>query len=824
MLRRLRSSDGAAERALGGVLKRLLSSVRDAEPELPPVLAELLAAAPLLLVRKFPGQGRGLAAATDVPSGAELLRERPLVAAPAAANRRRVCYHCLAVLPPGGAGAIHKRAAAFCGPACLAEARSQYYELEGACVDLGAFDAACEAAGERFPLLAARLALTAAQHALHGEPPPPPPPGGGIGRISRISRGSVGSTGSARSARSAATLGSVSRGSLGAASWPASSSGSSSGGWARRRGAGALLTTSGGGKGAARPPQPGSLAAINAALGCLCFANVPLPPPAPWVHAHALLARALSAGGAMLEEPGAAARLAGALAELDVTWWTAVMARLHLNTFKVDAVWSFDFSTAGAAAMLGADAPSGSALYLLASLFNHSCEPNVRVSFPANDATAVFTAARDLAQGEQLFISYVDEGAAGRREFLRFAYGFAGERAGSRRLVLAIVLSQVLSVVVASTGVSSAALAERGASVPAVQACLSYALIAAVHGAIVAARALRRRGLPHAGAQTAPPPPPPGAWARRTWRRGWPVAVLAVIDAQANFLVVTAIRLTSLTSVQLLDCFTLPVVMVLSALALGARYGRAHCFGAGACVGGLALLVAGDAANAGAAAAPPRLARSLLAAGGGPGAGGAPLLGDALAVLGAVLYGVANVMQEALLEGACAQEPSALLAGLGAAGAAVAGAQAAALGEWGAAAAAWARGGGGVAWPLAGFAGAMLVIYSVVPQVLLLGGAAVLNLGLLTADAWAAGARAAWFGGFPGSSAAFFAASLLLAGGGIASFAAGGSVKRGDGDRGGACARGAAPATERGGAAGYSRLQADSSAGDDEVQLHVQGR
>jgi SET and MYND domain-containing protein len=63
---------------------------------------------------------------------------------------------------------------------------------------------------------------------------------------------------------------------------------------------------------------------------------------------------------------------------------------------------------AAAAAMLGQGSSSGSALYLLASMFNHSCEPNMHVSFPHNDSTAVFTAARDIAAGEQLFISYLD--------------------------------------------------------------------------------------------------------------------------------------------------------------------------------------------------------------------------------------------------------------------------------------------------------------------------------------------------------------------------------------------------------------------------------
>ncbi len=57
----------------------------------------------------------------------------------------------------------------------------------------------------------------------------------------------------------------------------------------------------------------------------------------------------------------------------------------------------------------------------------HSCEPNINVSYPYQNATAVFTAARDVDPGEQLTITYIDaERDVGvRQEFLAFAYGAA---------------------------------------------------------------------------------------------------------------------------------------------------------------------------------------------------------------------------------------------------------------------------------------------------------------------------------------------------------------------------------------------------------------
>jgi hypothetical protein len=181
----------------------------------------------------------------------------------------------------------------------------------------------------------------------------------------------------------------------------------------------------------------------SAPLSFLCFANVPPPPPAPWQDAHALLVRALAQAACSVEEEGdtqgAAAQaeaLAAALDRLDIDWYVAVLARLHLNTFKVQGVLPLAFSSAdaGAAALAAAasamlsadDASTGSALYLLASLFNHSCEPCINVMHPSNDATAVFTAARDVKAGEQLFIAYSDcDADVGiRQEWLAFSYGF----------------------------------------------------------------------------------------------------------------------------------------------------------------------------------------------------------------------------------------------------------------------------------------------------------------------------------------------------------------------------------------------------------------
>lgn len=51
----------------------------------------------------------------------------------------------------------------------------------------------------------------------------------------------------------------------------------------------------------------------------------------------------------------------------------------------------------------------------------------------------------------------------------------------------------------------------------------------------------------------------------------WKYALLALADVEGNFLVVSAYQYTSIASVMLLDCFAIPVVMLLSALFLNAK-------------------------------------------------------------------------------------------------------------------------------------------------------------------------------------------------------------------------------------------------------------
>ncbi|GLC36406.1 hypothetical protein PLESTB_000765200 [Pleodorina starrii] len=285
----------------------------------------------------------------------------------------------------------------------------------------------------------------------------------------------------------------------------------------------------------------------------------------------------------------------------------------------------------------------------------------------------------------------------------------------SSPLLRAVLLAQVLSLLLCVMGTTSGLLASRGINMPATQSFFNYLLLSITCGAYH----LRNRGL-------------------RLSNPWYCYLLLAVMDVEANFLVTKAYQYTSVTSVTLLDCFTIPAVMALSALALRARYLPGHYTGAALCIGGLALLVATDGASAT--------------------GGSQPLLGDALVLMGSLLYACSNVAQERLLLGAT--PVSELLAAVGSFAALVGGMQAVLLerGAWLAAdwTDPWA-----VAAPLAGFSLALYTFALLLPLVLMWSGATVLNLSLLTSDVWAAGARVAFFGGF-GGTAGWFALSLLF--------------------------------------------------------------
>ena len=78
-------------------------------------------------------------------------------------------------------------------------------------------------------------------------------------------------------------------------------------------------------------------------------------------------------------------------------------------------------------------------------------------------------------------------------------------------------------------------------------------------------------------------------------QRGWKYLFIAAADVEANYLVVQAYKYTTLASVQLLDCFTIPGVLILSWTVLKVRYQIIHIVGVLVCLVAIGCLVWGDA-------------------------------------------------------------------------------------------------------------------------------------------------------------------------------------------------------------------------------------
>ncbi|KAJ8755310.1 hypothetical protein K2173_019108 [Erythroxylum novogranatense] len=259
----------------------------------------------------------------------------------------------------------------------------------------------------------------------------------------------------------------------------------------------------------------------------------------------------------------------------------------------------------------------------------------------------------------------------------------------SQKTLVGLGLGQFLSLLITSTGFSSSELARRGVNAPTSQSFLNYVFLAIVYGSIMLYR-------------------------KKPLKAKWYYYILlGLVDVEANFLVVKAYQYTSLTSVMLLDCWTIPSVMLLTWLVLKTKYKLRKITGVIVCVAGLVMVVFSDVHA-------------------GDRAGGSnPRLGDSLVVAGATLYAVCNVSEEYLVKNADRIE---LMAFLGLFGGIISAIQISILERSELRSINWTA---GAALPFFGFAVAMFMFYSLVPILLQISGSTMLNLSLLTSDMWA---------------------------------------------------------------------------------------
>ncbi|XP_059187702.1 solute carrier family 35 member F2-like [Centropristis striata] len=194
-------------------------------------------------------------------------------------------------------------------------------------------------------------------------------------------------------------------------------------------------------------------------------------------------------------------------------------------------------------------------------------------------------------------------------------------------------------------------------------------------------------------------------------RRWWKYLLLGLVDVEANYAVVKAYQYTTLTSVQLLDCFVIPVLMVLSWWVLKTRYRPVHYVAVCICLLGVGAMVGAD-----------------LLAGRDQGSTSNILLGDGLVLLSASLYAVSNVCQEYTVKNLSRVE---FLGMVGMFGSIISTIQMVILERKEVAKIQW-------SWQVgllfSAFALCMFSLYSCMPVVMKLSSATSVNLSLLTAD------------------------------------------------------------------------------------------
>ncbi|KAM7066684.1 solute carrier family 35 member F2 [Acridotheres tristis] len=257
-----------------------------------------------------------------------------------------------------------------------------------------------------------------------------------------------------------------------------------------------------------------------------------------------------------------------------------------------------------------------------------------------------------------------------------------------------VVLGQVLSLLICGTAVTSQYLAEVfRVETPMLQSFINYFLLLLVYTTMLAFRT---------GSDSL------GQILKRRW---WKYIFLGLADVEANYMIVKAYQYTTLTSVQLLDCFGIPVLMALSWFLLGARYKLAHFVAVAICLLGVGTMVGAD-----------------ILAGRSEGEGSHVVIGDLLVLLAASLYAISNVSEEYIVKNLSRVE---FLGMLGLFGTIISGLQLAIVEhkeimkiQWN-----WK-----VALLFTGFALCMFGLYSFMPVVIKITSATSVNLGILTSD------------------------------------------------------------------------------------------
>ncbi|XP_058088143.1 uncharacterized protein LOC131235058 [Magnolia sinica] len=262
------------------------------------------------------------------------------------------------------------------------------------------------------------------------------------------------------------------------------------------------------------------------------------------------------------------------------------------------------------------------------------------------------------------------------------------ERSKVRRVVLLLLLGQLMSLFLAATSFTSSLIASFGVNTPLTQSLFTYLLLALVFGSILL---YRRQKLQV-----------PWYW----------YIVLGCIDVQGNYLVIKAYQFSSITSVTLLDCWTIPWVIILTWIFIGTRYSLWQLLGVVISVVGLGLVLLSDAGVSG-------------------GGGKKPVLGDVLVIAGTFFYAFSNVGEEYCVK---KKDRVEVVAMLGVSGVLFSVIEIFLFERKELESVKWSA---TIICLFMAFAMSTFLFYTTLPFLLKMSGAALFNLSLLTSDMWA---------------------------------------------------------------------------------------
>ncbi|KAI3471955.1 hypothetical protein Pfo_028643 [Paulownia fortunei] len=198
--------------------------------------------------------------------------------------------------------------------------------------------------------------------------------------------------------------------------------------------------------------------------------------------------------------------------------------------------------------------------------------------------------------------------------------------------------------------------------------------------------------------------------------------LLAFVDVHGNYLVNKAFQFTSVTSVTMLDCWTIAWAIILTWIFLGTKYSPWQFFGAAICVAGLGLVLLSDAGYI--------TFLTICLSGGSK-----PLLGDFLVIAGSLFFSMSNVGEEFCVK---RKDRTEVIAMIGLFGMLMSACEIAVLERKTLKSIKWSS---GLMSAYAGYAVSSFLFYTLAPFVLKMSGATLFNLSLLTSDMWAVAVR-----------------------------------------------------------------------------------